>query len=70
MLTEDQIERRVEKMIDYLDRMFMAGKMTQADYDKRIADTNKWAEAKYLERDANLKGFVLIRLPHTNAEAY
>ena len=46
-LSEDEIERRVEKMIDHLDRVFMSGGMSQKNYDKSIAETHKWAEAMY-----------------------
>lgn len=45
-MTEDQIERRVEKMVDALDRQLMAGTMSQQDYTKAMRDLDRWAEAK------------------------
>jgi hypothetical protein len=47
-MTEEQIERRVEHMIDILDRMFMAGRMEQAAYDAEIRRINAWADREYL----------------------
>lgn len=46
-MTEDQIERRVEKMTDHLDRCLMSGAMTQRDYDKNMRELNRWSEAQY-----------------------
>jgi hypothetical protein len=46
-MTEDQIERRVERMMDHLDRVFLTGQMTQADYDAAVKDLNAWAERKF-----------------------
>lgn len=47
--TEDLIERRVEKMVDHLDAVFMAGKMSQADYDGAMRSLHQWTEARYRE---------------------
>ena len=52
MLTEDQIERRIERMMDSLDRKFMAGVIDQKAYDSGIADLRRWEEAKYRELNA------------------
>ena len=52
MLTEDQIERRIERMMDSLDRKFMAGAIDAKTYDSGVADLRKWEEAKYRERAA------------------
>lgn len=49
-MTEEQIERRVKQFIDHMDRVFMAGLMTQDTYDKGIREIHQWAEAKYRER--------------------
>ena len=49
-MTDEQIERRVEKMVDHLDRVFLASDMSQADYDKAMADAHKWAEGKRAEQ--------------------
>lgn len=50
-MTEDQIERRVEKMVDRLDAQFMADNspMTQAEYEAEMGRINAWAKAKYEE---------------------
>jgi hypothetical protein len=46
-MTEDQIERRVERYIDHLDRVFMAGEMTQDNYDKAMREILDWADIQY-----------------------
>ena len=46
-LTEDEIERRVEKMVDHLDRVFMNGDMTQKNYDLAMLNLHDWAERQY-----------------------
>lgn len=46
-LTEDQIERRVSSTIDRIDARFMSGKLTQEEYDDRMRDIHRWAEAQY-----------------------
>ena len=43
-MTEDEIERRVEKMTDHLDRLFMRGSMTQREYDEAMRDLALWAD--------------------------
>lgn len=48
-MTEEQIERKVERLIDHLDRVFLAGGMTQDNYDKAIRDIRDWAETKSSE---------------------
>ena len=45
-MTEDEIERRVEKMVDALDRLFTRGQMSQRDYDAAIRDLDLWAKGK------------------------
>jgi hypothetical protein len=45
-VTEDQIERKVERFIDHMDRILLAGLMSQEDYDKGIREIHAWAEAK------------------------
>lgn len=49
-MTEDEIERRIERYIDHLDRIFMSGQMTQEDYDKGIREIEEWAAQKGHER--------------------
>jgi hypothetical protein len=46
-MTEDQIERQVERMIDHIDRRFLNGWMTQEEYDIAIWEVDRWAEARY-----------------------
>jgi hypothetical protein len=48
-MTEDQIERRVERMMDALDAQLMNGALTQREYDSNVRDLNAWAEAKFAE---------------------
>ena len=43
-MSEDEIERRVERMVDALDRRFMKSAMDQAQYDAEMAKINQWAE--------------------------
>ena len=43
-MTEDQIERRVEKMTDHLDHLFMAGQIPQKEYDHAMRELAQWAE--------------------------
>ena len=46
-MTEEQIEIRVEKMIDALDRRFTAGgSMTQDEYDAALREIDAWAAAQ------------------------
>ena len=50
IMTEDQIERRFEAMIDALDQKFLkAGPMVgdEIEYDLRIRAIEAWAEAQY-----------------------
>ncbi len=49
-LTEDQIEIRVEAHIDRADRAFMERKITQAEYDRRVTEISRWADAQYRNR--------------------
>lgn len=46
-LTESQIEYRVEKAIDRLDRQFMSNQITQEQYDRDMLSLDKWAEQEY-----------------------
>jgi len=46
-LTEEQIERRVERMIDRVDARLMNGSLTQEAYDVAIEFVNEWAEREY-----------------------
>lgn len=46
-LTEDRIEREVERLVDRADAAFMAGKATQAEYDAWNIALNRWARQMY-----------------------
>lgn len=46
-LTEDQIETRVEKAIDRLDRQLMTNKISQEEYDREVFTVDKWASQQY-----------------------
>lgn len=48
-MTEDQVERRVERMVDLLDAAFMRGDFTQEEYDARMKAVDEWAEARLSE---------------------
>ncbi len=47
MLTESQIEIRVERATDKLDKRFMNGEMTQQEYDHEIMILDKWSQQQY-----------------------
>lgn len=48
-MTESQIENRVEHLFDALDRQLMAGRMTQAEYDREAGLITTWADQMYAE---------------------
>jgi len=43
-MTEDQIERRVELMTDAVDARYMAGRLTETDYQRELREIDRWAE--------------------------
>jgi hypothetical protein len=47
VLTEDQIERKVESAIDRLDRHLLTNQITQEQYDRDMLAIDKWAEQQY-----------------------
>jgi hypothetical protein len=49
-MTEEQIERKVERMIDHLDHLLLSGAISQKDYDITVKDLNIWATSKLAER--------------------
>jgi hypothetical protein len=51
-MTEDQIERRVERVMDALDARLMSGKLSQADYDWEVVSLDKWASQQYRAQEA------------------
>ena len=46
-LTEEQIETRVERAIDRLDRHLLSNQITQEQYDRDIVSIDKWASQQY-----------------------
>ena len=46
-MSEDQIERRVEREFNVLDRAFMRGDIDQIAYDNMAHKLNEWAEREY-----------------------
>jgi uncharacterized membrane protein len=46
-MNEEQIEARVEKMTDRLDRRFMSGEIDQPEYDRSTREISKWADDQY-----------------------
>ena len=46
-MTEDQIERRVERRVDILDSALMSGRLTQAEYDDEMKRLHNWADDQY-----------------------
>jgi hypothetical protein len=46
-MTEDQIERKVERRFDALDARLMGGGMTQAEYDAAALAIRELAEVEY-----------------------
>jgi len=46
-MTEDQIEHRVEREMDRLDRNFLRGEYSQAEYDQRVSYWVRWASQQY-----------------------
>ena len=48
-MTEEQIERAVERKFNSLDARFMTtgSTMTQAEYDAASAEISRWAESEY-----------------------
>lgn len=47
-LTEDRIEREVERLVDRADAAFMAGRASQDEYDRWNAALNRWARQMHL----------------------
>lgn len=69
-LTDDTIERAVEKMTDRLDARFMAdgSTMTQAEYDAEIGKINAWADAQWRQLEAERRAALRPRLPITEID--
>jgi hypothetical protein len=50
-MTEDQIERQVERMIDKLDAEYLhrPGLLSLVAYNERVIEIDEWAKARYAE---------------------
>jgi hypothetical protein len=46
-MTEEQIERAVERATDRLDAGLINGTLTQADYDTAVKRLSNWADMAY-----------------------
>ena len=46
-LSEDQIERRIETMFNALDKVFLAGHLTNEQYHEETKAIDAWAEMQY-----------------------
>lgn len=55
-MTEDQIERRVERWINVLDRAFMRGDIDQKTYDREIFEIDQWAKQQWQRQSALSRG--------------
>jgi hypothetical protein len=53
-MSEEQIERLVEKRMDALDRSLMKGTMHQAEYDVEVKRLDRWAQQQY-DKPASLR---------------
>ena len=49
-MSEDQIERAVERRVDAIDARFMRGEMTQAEYNAAMREVDAWADAQHAAR--------------------
>lgn len=46
-MSEDQIERHVERAFDRIDAQFMDNRITQSEYEKKVIEITKWASRQY-----------------------
>lgn len=49
-LTEDQIERQVERMFDELDRRYVSGEVSTENYRAQSESIDQWARGQYEAR--------------------
>jgi hypothetical protein len=50
-MTEEQIERAVERKMDWLDGQYLNSDMTLAEYDAHVARISQWADLQYRAAD-------------------
>ena len=46
-MTEDQIERRAEWLMDGIDRLLMDGEMSQNEYDATVRRLDDWTKQQH-----------------------
>ena len=63
-MTEEEIERKVERFVDHVDRLYVTGTIDQAAYDGTLRDLNEWADYQY-----RLAAAVKVRLHTYHASA-
>lgn len=51
-MTEDQIERVVERQMDKLDRMLTKGILTNEEYEDEVRELDNWANDAYRQSRA------------------
>jgi hypothetical protein len=51
-MTEDQIERQIERMTDAIDRRYMAHDLTADEYAAECRRIDAWARAEMAKRPA------------------
>lgn len=49
-MTEDQIEREAERMMDALDRRYLSSSMSRAGYDSEVHAIQQWVNLRHCER--------------------
>lgn len=49
-MSEQEIESRVERMVDRLDAKYMRGELSDAEYRSEMERINQWAEEEYGKR--------------------
>lgn len=46
-MTEDHIERIVERTMNQLDKLLLTNEMTQDEYDQEVRELDQWAREMY-----------------------
>jgi len=50
-MTEDQIERKVEREMDRIDAQLMSGAIDHDQYEEQVNDLDRWAAMEYRRKD-------------------
>ena len=51
-MTQEQIDHRVEKMLDHLESQLFAGTITPKDFASNVADLHRWEKTAMRARHA------------------